>query len=209
VSHSSTFNTPQAGRNFITIMMWLFLGLLGFHAIQEIYTNYECNRDLLSYWKLSAKASTLKQKSLYLDEFVANLEAAHLSGNNALILKTPDNSYEQNMATLKSLQSRMEEIKSMDVKSFEYQQAMYQISAQEEGGVNGVGDLIGVWYLDHHSSVWGWIDVVRWILEVLFAIVFMTAKVGPLPKKPLPALMVVAVVFGLAAAAVTYTLVSR
>lgn len=190
-------------------MMWLFLGLLGFHAIQEIYTNYECNRDLLSYWKLSAKASTLKQKSLYLDEFVANLEAAHLSGNNALILKTPDNSYEQNMATLKSLQSRMEEIKSMDVKSFEYQQAMYQISAQDEGGVNGVGDLIGVWYLDHHPSVWGWIDVVRWILEVLFAIVFMTAKVGPLPKKPLPALMVVAVVFGLAAAAVTYTLVSR
>jgi hypothetical protein len=44
---------------------------------------------------------------------------------------------------------------------------------------------------------------------VLFAIVFMTAKVGPLPRKPLPALMVVAVVFGLAAAAVTYTLVSR
>jgi hypothetical protein len=209
VSHSSTFNTPQAGRKFIAIMMWLFFALLGFHAIQEIYTNYECNRDLLSYWKLSAKASTLKQKSLYLDEFVANLEAAHLSGNNALILKTPDNSYEQNMATLKSLQSRMEEIKSMDVKSFEYQQAMYQISAQEEGGVNGVGDLIGVWYLDHHTSVWGWIDVVRWILEVLFAVVFMTAKVWPLPKKPLPALMVVAVVFGLAAAAVTYTLVSR
>jgi hypothetical protein len=209
VSHSSTFDTPQAARKFITIMMWLFLGLLGFHAIQEIYTNYECNRDLLSYWKLSAKASTLKQKSLYLDKFVANLEAAHLSGNNALILKTPDNSYEQNMATLKSLQSRMEEIKSMDVKSFEYQQAMYQISAQEEGGVNGVGDLIGVWYLDHHPSVWGWIDVVRWTLEVLFAVVFITAKVGPLTKKPLSAVMAVAVLFGIAAAAVTYTLASR
>jgi hypothetical protein len=159
------------------------LGLLGFHAIQEIYTNYECNRDLLSYWKLSAKASTLKQKSLYLDEFVANLEAAHLSGNNALILKTPDNSYEQNMATLKSLQSRMEEIKSMDVKSFEYQQAMYQISAQDEGGVNGVGDLIGVWYLDHHSSVWGWIDVVRWILEVLFCDRFHDRKSGASTEK--------------------------
>jgi hypothetical protein len=208
VSHSSTFNTPQAARKFITLVMWLFLGLLGFHAIQEIYTNYECKRDLLSYWKLSAKASTLKQKSQYLDKFVANLEAAHLSGNNALILKTPDNSYEQNMATLKSLQSRMEEIKSMDVKSFEYQQAMYQISAQEEGGVNGVADLIGVWYLDHHPSVWGWIDVVRWTLEVLFVVVFITAKVGPLPKKPL-ALMAVAVFFGIAAAAVTYTLASR
>ena len=190
-------------------MVWLFLGLLGFHAIQEIYTNYECNRDLLSYWKLSAKASTLKQKSLYLDKFVANLEAAHLSGNNALILKTPDNSYEQNMATLKSLQSRMEEIKSMDVKSFEYQQAMYQISAQEQGGVNGVGDLIGVWYLDHHPSVWGWIDVVRWTLEVLFAVVLLTAKVVPLPKKTHPAVMAVAVLFGIVAAALTYTLASR
>jgi hypothetical protein len=209
VSHPSTFDRPQAAQKFITIMMWLFLGLLGFHAIQEIYTNYECNRDLLSYWKLSAKASTLKQKSLYLDEFVANLEAARLSGNNAVILKTPNNSYEQNMATLKSLQSRMEEIKSMDVKSFEYQQAMYQISAQEEGGVNGVGDLIGVWYLDHHTSVWGWIDVVRWTLEVLFAVVFLTARVGPLPKKRLPVLIAVAVLFGIAAAAVTYTLASR
>ena len=167
-------------------MMWLFLGSLAFHAIQEIYTNYECNRDLLSYWKLSAKASTLKQKSAYLDQFVVNLEGAHLSGNNALILKTPNNSYEQNMATLKSLQSRMEEIKSLDVRSFEYQQAMYQISAQEEGGVNGVPDLIGVWYLDHHPSVWGWIDVVRWSLEVFFAFVFIIAKVGPLPKKSLP-----------------------
>jgi len=190
-------------------MMWLFFGLMGFHAVQEIYTNYECNRDLLSYWKLSAKASTLKQKSLYLDEFVANLEAAHLSGNNAVILKTPNNSYEQNMATLKSLQSRMEEIKGMDVKSFEYQQAMYQISAQEEGGVNGVSDLIGVWYLDHHPSVWGWIDGVRWTLEVIFGFAFLIARLAPLPKKPLPAMMAVALILGLAAALVTSTLASR
>lgn len=190
------------------MMMWLFLGLLAFHAIQEIYTRYECNRDLLSYWKLSAKASTLKQKSLYLDQLVSNLEAAQLSGNNALLLKTPDNSYEQNMATLKSLQSRMEEIRSMDVKSFEYQQAMYQISAQEQGGVNGVGDLIGVWYLRLHPSVWGWIDAVRWTLELFFAVIFIIAKVGPLPKKPLPALLAVAIAFGIAAAAVTYSIAS-
>lgn len=206
---SSNFDTPQAAQQFIAVTMWLCLSLLAFHAIQEIYTRYECNRDLLSYWKLSAKASTLKQKSLYLDKFVANLEVAHLSGNNALLLKTPDNSYEQNMATLKSLQSRMEEIRSMDVKSFEYQQAMYQISAQEEGGVNGVADLIGVWYLDHHPSVWGWIDAVRWTLEILFALVFITAKVGPVPKKPVTALLAVAIFFGIAAAAITYTLSAR
>jgi len=125
--------TPRAERKVIKILMCLFVGLLVFHVIREIYTNYKCDRDLLSYWNLSNKASTLKQKSLYLDEFVANLEAAHLSGNNALLLKTPDNSYDQNIITLKSLQSRMEEIKGMDVRSFEYQQAMYQISAQEEG----------------------------------------------------------------------------
>jgi hypothetical protein len=85
---------------------------------------------------------------------------------------------------------------------------MYQISAQEEGGVNGVRDLIGVWYLDHHPSVWGWIDVVRWSIEVFFAFVFLTAKAGPLRKEPL-ALTAVAVLFGIAAAAVIYTLASR
>jgi len=194
--------TPRAERKVIKILMCLFVGLLIFHVIQEIYTNYECDRDLLSYWNLSNKASTLKQKSLYLDEFVANLEAAHLSGNNALLLKTPDNSYEQNIVTLKSLQSRMEEIKGMDVRSFEYQQAMYQISAQEEGGVNGVHDLVGIWYLDHHPSVWGWIDGIRWLLEVLFTILFIAAGVGPLSNKRFP-LMAFALFFGIAAAFVT------
>jgi hypothetical protein len=209
VSHPSTFAKPQTERKVVTILISLFLGLLGLHVIQEIYTNYQCNRDLLSYWKLSAKASTLQQKSLYLDEFVNNLEAAHLSGNNALILKTPDNSYEQNMTTLKSLQSRMEEIKSMNVKSFEYQQAMYQISAQEQGGVNGVGDLIGVWYLRRHPTVWGWIDGVRWAFELLFAFVFIFAKVGPQTKKSLPPVMAVAVLFGIAGAALVHAIASH
>jgi hypothetical protein len=185
------------------------LALVAFHAFQEIYTNYECNRDLLSYWKLSAKASTLKQKSLYLDQFVANLEAARLWGYDAVIFKTPNNSYEQNMATLKSLQSRMDEIKGMDVRSFEYQQAMYQISAQEEGGANGVADLIGVWYLRQHPLVWGWIDGLRWCLEILLLLIFIIAKAGPMPKKPLPAVLAIAILFGIASAAVTYSLASR
>ena len=48
MSHPFTFDTPKVGRKVITVMMWLFLGSLAFHAIEEIYTNYECNRDFFS-----------------------------------------------------------------------------------------------------------------------------------------------------------------
>jgi hypothetical protein len=117
----------------------------------EVLADYEYTNNIGSYWSLADKASTLEAKSQYLDKFAAAIEAEHLSGYNAIFLKTPDNSVEQNLAVLHTLQTRMREIKGMDVTSFAYQQAIQQITAQEQGEAQELLSVIeGSWYLKNH-----------------------------------------------------------
>lgn len=158
------------------IATWLLLvGLITFLVwgiSAEIVADYEYENTIGSYWNLSEKASSLELKSDYLDKFVVAVENAQLSGNDALWLKTPDNSVELNIIALHSLQSRMHEIKGMDVKSLAYQQAISQITAQEQGEATKMLDVIaGKWYLDKHILLWGWIDIVKWIVWGILAFV--------------------------------------
>src|SRR6266550_3352381 len=106
--------------------VWLVVMIVG-----DVLTSYQYERQVGSFWELSVKASTLDKKADYLDQFVAAIDSAHLSGYNAVWLQTPDNSIAQNMVALHSLQKRMAEIRGMDVTSFAYQQAISQITAQE------------------------------------------------------------------------------
>jgi hypothetical protein len=124
---------------WITLAICLVLTLWGIAA--EVFADFEYENSIGSYWSLSEKASSLDAKADYLNKFVAAVEAAHLEGNNAIFLRTPDNSIEQNMVALHSLQKRMNEIKGMDVTSFAYQQAIQQITAQEQGEAS---KLLGV-----------------------------------------------------------------
>lgn len=136
----------------------------------EVLADYEYTNNIGSYWNLAEKASTLEAKSEYLDKFAAAIEAEHLSGNNAVFLRTPDNSVEQNLAVLRTLQTRMKEIKGMDVTSFAYQQAIQQITAQEQGEAQNLLSVIeGSWYLKNHLFLWDWIDGLKWLALILFA----------------------------------------
>lgn len=77
------------------------------------------------------------------------------------MLKTPNESVPQNMVTLKSLQARMHEIENMDVSSFQYQQAMAQITGQEQGEAHAMlGVFREAWYLRHHFFLWSWMAFV-------------------------------------------------
>lgn len=122
------------------------------------YADYLYSRQIGSYWELSVKASSLDAKTAYLDKYVAALQSATLANHDAIIFKTPNNSLEQNMHALLSLQKRMHEIEKMDVTSFQYQQAMMQITGQEQ---DEAGDMIGTlqecWTLRHFPVAWNWI----------------------------------------------------
>lgn len=125
-----------------------------------IVGRYQLNKDYFSYWSLSDKSSTIEQKTENIDKFVNALENSGFSGkHNALVLTTPDNSFDENMKALTSLQRRLHEIQSMDIRSFEYQTAIQQITAQEQGeAIEMLRVFRGVWWKANHPLLWYWVS---------------------------------------------------
>lgn len=147
--------------------------LFGVFIWRAILADYEYNNQYGSYWELADKASTLEQKSKMINEFVARLENSGESGHNAIWLKTPDNSWDKNMEALKTLQLRLEEIKTMNPNSFEYQQAISQITSQEQGEADKMLHTIeGIWYKNNHFFLWSWIGT------LIFIFLFFSLLIG-------------------------------
>lgn len=154
---------------FALIFLVLTLATV-FMVFSEIRSGYQFESQIGSNWKLAIKASTIQQKSEYVDKFVLAVEESNAAkGNDAIFLKTPDNDLSNNVRAVKSLQSRLQEIKTMDVSSFQYQQAIAQITAQEQGEATRlIGTIESGWYLQSgYWYVWGWIEVVLWISLML------------------------------------------
>lgn len=142
---------------FAFCVLW-FIGC----SADGVYSDYDYSKNVDSYWALSDKASTLQQKSVYLDAFCNAVEHAGLADYNALFLTTPNNSTEQNLVALHSLQERMHEIIAMDPTSFAYQTAIQQITAQEQGEAKAMlGEFEGAWYKAHHFLLWEWVGVLH------------------------------------------------
>ena len=128
-----------------------------------IIGKYQYDKNFKSYWELADKSSTVEKKSENIDKFVDALENGGFEGmHNAVFLKTPNNSFDQNFLALKTLQQRLHEIKNMNISSFEYQTAMQQITAQEQGEANAMLSVFrGVWWKTHHLFLWNWICAVQ------------------------------------------------
>lgn len=149
----------------------IFTGVLIFNFV---WANYQYSSTIESNWNLADKASTISQKSDYIDKFVLALQNSGLQGqNDALIFFTPNNSFDQNFQAIQSLQSRLHEIKTMDESSFAYQTAIQQITAQEQGQADDMLAVFsGSWYKVHHYLLWNpWI-VLGWIIIIIGTIIF-------------------------------------
>lgn len=161
----------------MTIGKILFVLVLLFaigRGVAEFRADYEYQNTINSYWDLSEKASTLKQKSKYLDKYVAAIKAGQFAPNNATIYPTPNNALDQNMIALESLQGRMHQIEGMDESSFAYQTAIQQITQQEQGEAHALTSTFeGCWYLQNHYFLWGWHDDIVWggIALILLALI--------------------------------------
>ncbi len=121
-----------------------------------IYGDYTYKKNVSSYWDLADKSSTISGKAIHIDCFVEALSKENLYGEyNALIFKTPNNSFDKNFDALKSLQKRLYEIKDMDISSFGYQTAIQQITEQEQGGADEMlKTLRGIWFKVNFPIVW-------------------------------------------------------
>lgn len=135
----------------------------------DIIGSYQYENEIKSYWQLADKASTVENKSIYIDKFVESLENLRFEGkHDALYLSTPNNSFDSNLEALKTLQQRLQEIKKMDVTSFEYQTAMQQITEQEQGDAKNMLNVFsGIWWKEHHILLWGWIALIQIILCII------------------------------------------
>ena len=153
--------------------------LLAFIGIKYVIVSYRYEREISGNWSLAEKASTIKQKSEYIDKFIDALDkSGDMYGNNALVFPTPDNDLTENMKALRSLQGRLHEIQTMDIQSFAYQQAIQQITAQEQGEATGIKFMIeGGWYLhEGYWYLWDWVG----ITTIVVLVMSLTVAVGVL-----------------------------
>jgi hypothetical protein len=146
-------------KHFGALLLVVAVLILGTQIGGCVHAEYHYSKNVGSYWSLAEKASTIKQKSEYMDKFVDALSKENFAANNAIILATPDNETASNNRAVKSLQDRLHEIQGMNPKSFEYQAAIQQITAQEQGEAHGVlSELEGAWLLANgYFFCWDWI----------------------------------------------------
>lgn len=128
----------------------------------QISAKYNYQKRYSYHWHLADKSSTILAKEIHINAFVKSLkdgkDRGDFSENNAIFLKTPDNSFDANYDAVLTLASRLNEIQKMDPKSFEYNTAIQQITAQEQGEAEKLMSVFyGCYTLSNYFYIWGWI----------------------------------------------------
>lgn len=145
----------------MTVCFVWALSIWGCQIRGNILNKYEYENKYSYAWELADKSSDLLEKCKYIDEFVYNLELGKFQGDfakhDATRLQTKDNSFDYNLEAVKSLKRRLYEIKDMDVKSFEYNVAIQQITAQEQGEAHKMMNVFyGCYTLQNCWYIWDW-----------------------------------------------------
>ena len=132
--------------------------------ITSFYVDAKYTRGYKCHWNLADKSSTIATKQEKIRAFVDAIEEGNSKGefssHNAIFFTTPDNELLSNLKMLKTLDQRLSEIREMDVKSFEYNTAIQQITAQEQGEAHKMTVIFeGCWVLKNYPFLWEWIRV--------------------------------------------------
>lgn len=141
--------------------------------ILDVFANYNFNKNYESLWELADRSSTLQAKDEYITKFVdaINKDRSNFADYNAIFLKTPEKSFDNNLAAIITLRDRLKTIQSMDETSFEYQTAIQQITAQEQGEAqNMINDIYGCYKLRSYPILWGWIGMLVALIITMVAI---------------------------------------
>jgi len=121
----------------------------------NIANNNQWKNDIYSYWELSDRASTIDKKLEYLYRFRDALKESGLdSGYAGYVIKNKSNDLSLAMETLDTLVTRLEQAKTMNPSSLEYQQAIKQITTDEYQGFNTCV-FAGGWV---RISLWRWMN---------------------------------------------------
>ncbi len=143
--------------------------LLVAQIIGSVKTNYRYNNTVYNHWVLADRSSTIQEKSRHIDDFVKALDGCGFKGRyDAFFLKEPTVSFDRNLDALKSLQQRLRDIETMDPNSFQYNTAIQQIAAQEQGEAHEMlGVFWGIYFLEHFIWGWDWIGVLTFFVLLI------------------------------------------
>lgn len=146
----------------------VLLGTLIFQSVKEYYdfkTNYK------SYWELSDRSSTLQAKEQYISKFIEQIEnnKDKFAEYNAVIFKTPQSSFKNNLKAVETLRDRLISIQGMNETDFAYQTAIQQITEQEQGEAQSMlRDIEGAFILKSYPLIWGWYGIISVLASLIF-----------------------------------------
>ena len=155
-------------------MMFLGIFIAGLQIGGCVRSNYSFEKKYLYAWELADRSSTIEAKANYIQQFVDAISTNKddFAEYNAIWLQTPENKFENNVSALVSLKDRLNEIRKMDVSSFQYNTAIQQITAQEQGEAHGlIRHIQGCYDLENYWYVWDWIGGVFTISAIVLCIV--------------------------------------
>lgn len=158
------------------ILLTLSIVVLSIQGFFAIRANYLFEKQYLNHWNLADKSSTIEAKQKHINNFVKSLEEGNTRGQfaeyNAIYLQTPDNSFVNNLEAVKTLNSRLQEISKMSPSSFEYNTAIQQITAQEQGeAANMINNFRQCYKLANYPIIWCWIGEIIIICFVLTGVI--------------------------------------
>lgn len=130
---------------------------------QQVRCDYTEEQKYGQFWHLAEKASTLSEKRVLIREFLNAMRDGYAKGefasNDAVWLKTPNNSMQSNLHALSTLADRLDQISELDPSSFQYATSIEQITKQEQGEANDMLSVFdGCYALAEYPFTWGWIS---------------------------------------------------
>ena len=162
---------------FVSMLWVLILGLTFIQVRGCVKSEYEFEKKYSYAWNLAEKSSTIEAKCNYISEFVSLISSNSYDfyPYNAIWLQTRDNNFEYNLKAITTLRDRLNEIKGMDTSSFQYNTAIQQITAQEQGEADSLINVIKECYvLQNYRYVWGWIGaLITLFIAILWACGFL------------------------------------
>jgi hypothetical protein len=120
-----------------------------------------------SKWNLAEKSSTIAAKQQHIAAFVTAIRnnPSDFASHDAIWLRTDDNSFQKNMEALETLKTRLDEISQLNPNSFEYNTAIQQITAQEQGEASAMLNVInGCYYRANYPVLCGWIGMLTFLM---------------------------------------------
>lgn len=158
----------------VILLVTGFFYFKGFADINKEYTDAVGN-----YWTFVGISSTLEEKERYIKKYIDAVKTVKHAEHSAIWYQTAENNYDANVLAIESLYKRLNEIKNMDVKSFEYQLAIRLLTSQELGNTKDVVyELKEAWYLERNVLYFDWICVCIVIVFVVAGIIWITLGIG-------------------------------